>query len=423
MTTDHSRAPYESPSPSAMSAGNVRVAGAVNTLSAHGAEAIRRPIFYFAKFGTGVTSNWALDVFSLPHNAIRAECVDLYNILESIHARSHQVCVLELEEFFSWWKTFESFIIEYFDFEADVLFPWVFPVAANTSHLNPIALCDIPAVAARKVNADAALRSSLLARKDGLLDSIRQLNGTFELRRHVDTTDVFQTIVDEVNSFVPKLLEYFHIEERHLPTIAQELYAASARDILGKKYVGYIKRGESPQMNLVLLSRWMDSDVRDKWIRTNVKGYWRLMHRRLERRCFRAHGVIAVKFGKRLQRSVRSVAASRLRRRTEFGEEMDDISFGSLPSYGGSVRSLSVAMSAPNYSTSNLRAARSDSQSAAQLQRSGVGPQRNGVGPQRSGVGPQRSGVGPQRSSGGPQRSGVVAFHNEGHSYPTLVVQ
>lgn len=80
---------------------------------------------------------------------------------------------------------------------------------------------------------------------------------------------------------MPKLLEYLHIEERHLQTIAQELYEASARDILGEKYVAYIKRGESPQMNLVLLSWWMDSDMRDKWIRVNIKRHWHLVHQQM----------------------------------------------------------------------------------------------------------------------------------------------
>lgn len=308
-------------------------------------ESVRRPIMYFAKFGS--PSTWALDVFSLPHNAIRSECVDLYNILESIHARSHRVCVVELEEFFTWWSAFEAFIIEYFDFEADVLYPWVFPLS-SPSPLMGDGMAGLPDAAAHKANVDAVLRNSLLSKKDGLLDSIRQLNGTFELRRHVDTTDVFQTIVEEVNAFVPKLLEYLHTQERHLPPIAAQMYSPSSREVLAKKYVQYIKRGESPQMNLILLSKWMDSDTKDKWVKNNVKGYWRLLYRRLEKRCFKMHGMIAAKFKKRLQRSVRSCAASRLRRRTEFGEEIDELSFGSAPSYGGSVRSLSLAVGGGN---------------------------------------------------------------------------
>ena len=294
-------------------------------------ETIRRPILYYAKFG----SNWSLDVFSLPHNAVRAECVDLYNILESIHARGHRVSALELEEFNQWWRVFEIFIIEYFDFEADILFPTVF------SHSVTAGVED--KVLREKVNQDLLLRSSLLQRKDVLLDYVRQLNGTFELRRHVDISDVFQTVLDQVNLLVPNLLEYFHTEERHMSPILLRLRPQLSREGITKKYLHYIRRGENPQMNLVLLSKWMQPESREKWIRVNVRGYSRLMHKRWERRCDRAHGNIALKFKRRLLRSVKSVAASRLRRRTEFGEEIDDLSMGSFPSQGGSMRSLSLA--------------------------------------------------------------------------------
>lgn len=307
-------------------------------------DAIRRPILYLAKYGA--SNSWAADVFALPHNAIRAECIDLYNILESIHARGRQVCVVELEEFFVWWSSFEVFVIEYFDFEADILFPWVFslaPVSGNRIE-NETGLL-FRSKAKSKMNVDSLMRNSLLARKDVLLDSIRQLNGTFELRRHVDTADIFETILEEVNNLVPKLLEYFHAQERHLPQLANQTYSSSAKDVIAKKYVQYIRRGEAPQMNLVLLTRWMDSEHRDKWVRSHVRGYGRLMYRRWERKCEKSHAMIAARFHRRLQRSVKSVAASRLRRRTEFGEEIDDISFGSFPSHGGgSIRSLSLAV-------------------------------------------------------------------------------
>lgn len=296
-------------------------------------ETIRRPIMYQGKYG--FPANWSLDPFTLPHNAIRAECVDLYNILESIHARSHSVNSFELEEFHIWWTTFDAFIIEYFDFEADVLFPWVFPAKSSSDNAPP----NLPP---QKITNEIHLRNSLMSKKELLLDAIRQLNGTFELRHNVDTADVFHTILDEVSDFVPKLLEYFHVQERHLPPIVERYYTAAAKDPIVKEYVQYIKKGDSPQTNLVLLSRWMDSDVKDKWLRSYVRGLTRLLHKRWERRCNKSHGHIAYKFHKRLLRSVRSVAASRLRRRTEFGEDVDDISFSSLASQTGSIRSLNL---------------------------------------------------------------------------------
>lgn len=307
--------------------GGLSTGGVEEVWSGSGRSSVKRPAIYYAKYGTG--SSWAMDVFSLTHNAVRAECVDLYNILESIHARAHEVCLVELEEFYVWWGTFERFVMECFDYEADVLLPWVFCA---------------PALGRSSGGGDAMfrLRQQLVLRKEDLLDCIRQLNGTFELRRHVDATDVFETILSEVNGFVPKLLEYYGVQEARLPQVVCEMYAMSARDTLMKRYVQYVKRGECAGVHVVLVCKWMDDGMRERWVRSYLRGYFRMMFWRLERRCYRSHGFIASRFHGRLQRNVRSVAASRLRRRTEFGEEADDISFSSFPSRGGSIRSLNI---------------------------------------------------------------------------------
>lgn len=301
------------------------------------ADTLRRPAIQLTKFGT--MHNWALDIFALPHNAVRAECVDLYNILESIHARSPQIVPMEMEEFNAWWIVFESFVIEYFDFEADELFRWVFPRNGNDRETGSI---DI--IGHHKGSTETNIKNCLLAKKEEILQTIRQLNGTFELRHHVDVSDSFQTILKTVNTLVPKLFDYFKAQERHLPAIVSHLHPPSCKEILTKKYLHYIKNGENPQINLILLSRWMDDDTRDRWIRSNVRVFNRIMYKRWERKCHRTHGHIAFKFQRRLIRSVKSVAASRLRRRTEFGEQIDDFSFGSLPSQGGSIRSLTLSV-------------------------------------------------------------------------------
>lgn len=323
-------------------------------------ETMRRPFMFHAKFGS--PSNWALDIFTLPHNAVRAECVDLYNILESIQARSNRVEFSELEEFYTWWTAFEIFVIEYFDFEADVLFSWIFSKLGEESE-------DIPrsGLTTTKLNSDLLLEGSLLARKEPLLESLRQINGTFELRRHVDACDVFHTILEDVNEFVPKLMEYFHLEERHLPPLVSHVHSPTAKDAITKKYVTYIKHGESPHMNIAILTRWMHKTTREKWVRSNVRGISRLFYARWEKRCNKEHGYIPFRFHRRLLRSVRNVAASRLRRRTEFGEEIEDMSFGSLASHTGSFKSLSLAVGSKGSSTPKSRRSKESARSKGKL--------------------------------------------------------
>lgn len=305
---------------------------------------IHRPSLFQAKFGA--PPNWALDIFTLPHNAIRAECVDLYNILESIQARTDNVSLSELEEFSVWWKVFDVFLIEYFDFEADVLFSWVFPNTKDAPRNGSVSQ-----ILAHKSSGEVFMKNSLLTTKERLLESLMGINNTFELRRHVDSQDVFQTVLKDVNQFVPKLIEYFRLQERHLPLMMSHFYSPSAKETITRKYINYIRNGEAPNMNIAILTRWMDKPVREKWIRENLRGISRIVYPRWERKCIRDHTNIPFNFHGRLLRSVRNVAASRLRRRTEYGEEIEDISYGSLASPTGSFRSLSLAINSKSSST------------------------------------------------------------------------
>lgn len=323
-------------------------------------ETIRRPFLFQANFGA--PPNWALDIFTLPHNAIRAECVELYNILESIQARTDNVNLSELEEFSLWWSVFDVFLIEYFDFEADVLFSWVFP---NTRDTLPDE--SVSQVVNHKGSGELFMKSSLLSLKEQLLESLMAINNTFELRRHVDSQDVFQTVLKDVNRFVPKLIDYFRLQERHLPSLVSHFYSPSAKETITRKYVTYIRKGEAPQMNIALLTRWMNKPVREKWVRENLRGISRMMYPRWDRKCNKEHAHIPFKFQRRLLRSVRNVAASRLRRRTEYGEEIEDISFGSLASPTGSFRSLSLAINPKSSTTPKSGRSREASRSRGRL--------------------------------------------------------
>eukprot|EP00183_Erythrolobus_madagascarensis_P003031 CAMPEP_0185851632 /NCGR_PEP_ID=MMETSP1354-20130828/10711_1 /TAXON_ID=708628 /ORGANISM="Erythrolobus madagascarensis, Strain CCMP3276" /LENGTH=774 /DNA_ID=CAMNT_0028552661 /DNA_START=333 /DNA_END=2657 /DNA_ORIENTATION=+ len=76
----------------------------------------------FASFG----ESWAVDVFSLPHNAIRRDLIDLYDMLESMYMRKRVLDVpLEIAMVFEWLRTFRSFLLRYFECEEQVLFPWI----------------------------------------------------------------------------------------------------------------------------------------------------------------------------------------------------------------------------------------------------------------------------------------------------------
>ncbi|PXF45902.1 hypothetical protein BWQ96_04337 [Gracilariopsis chorda] len=260
-------------------------------------------------------ASWHSDAYTLAHNAIKRQLASLYDIMDSIASRIHHVVGAELDTFARWWRVLEPFITEYFDFEADVLLNWAAADPSALAHLKH--LC---------------------------LDHIRQLCGTFELRRYVDPTDLFCTIVREVNALVPHLLHYMSALDAHLSPLIRARHSPQSVVALTRSYVAYVKKGENPHVHLVLLTTWMKSRVKDKWINTYVRGFSRLLFRRWERYTARTHIAIVAAFRTRAVKEARRTAASRIRRRTEFGEHVDDVSFGSMPSVGGSIRSLNVAV-------------------------------------------------------------------------------
>ncbi|KAI0567255.1 hypothetical protein FGB62_3g227 [Gracilaria domingensis] len=297
---------------SAQSSSSSRTRGASDVADAHVNALNRSQRLSAVKYG--VNSSWVSDAYVLAHNAIKRQLLSLYEIVESIASRAHLLNEAELDQFAVWWQTFEAFVTEYFDFEADVLMNWA--------------------------NADARVMAEL---KDSCLGQIRQLCGTFELRRYVDATDLFFTIVREVDAMVPKLLHYFSALHAHLSPLIRATHVPKDVVALTKLYVAYIKKGENPHVHLVLLTRWMDAATKEKWVRTYIRGLSRLLFRRWERHCVRSYVSIVTAFRKRAMREARKTAASRIRRRTEFGEDVDEISFGSIPSQAGSIRSLNLA--------------------------------------------------------------------------------
>lgn len=281
----------------------------------------------YGEFGS--PSQWALDIFTLPHNAIRAEFMDLSSVLESVEVRLSCIRSYEIEELYFWWTVFEMFLVEYFDFEADILFPWVFqelrpPDRTSTETGDCI----------EGVRDEMGLKESLLESKESLLHSLRQLNGTFELRRHLDVTELFPMILKEMNVFIPMLTDYFNKEEELLPPIVFRSRNRSSRDRLTRTYVQYIKRGESPRMHLTLLTRWMDVEKRKKWVRANIGGLSRILHWRRDRVCYRRHMYIPDRFQRRLQRFESCPENAGHRRSVG---SMDDLSF---TSHDESIRSL-----------------------------------------------------------------------------------
>ncbi|KAA8490516.1 hypothetical protein FVE85_5041 [Porphyridium purpureum] len=71
-------------------------------------------------------ASWVVDIFALHHNALRREIVDMYDMLASMMRRRKTLRpAVDVAFFYAWFKELSWFLIEYFELEEQVLFPWV----------------------------------------------------------------------------------------------------------------------------------------------------------------------------------------------------------------------------------------------------------------------------------------------------------
>jgi len=67
----------------------------------------------------------AKDLFLIGHNAIRWELMDLQRVILRFFNERFQVGKTNVEQLFGWLETFFELVGEYFDYEEDLLFPWI----------------------------------------------------------------------------------------------------------------------------------------------------------------------------------------------------------------------------------------------------------------------------------------------------------
>lgn len=135
---------------------------------------------------------WHHHLITLPHNALRAELVDLCAMLHAIPTRGKHWLVPR------WFPRFYDFIVGYLAFEDEVLLPWIFAGAAD-------GLLDV--------------RKALAREKEHVLDLLEELCHTLALYRTRPASHVTPLLVRCVRDLVHPTLAYLEREERMFPSI------------------------------------------------------------------------------------------------------------------------------------------------------------------------------------------------------------
>lgn len=223
---------------------------------------IRVPVLVMAEYSGPVSKNkWFIDAFTLPHNAFRRECIDMYDILMALARCRADADVTrdDMKDFYAWWVIAERFFKCYFDMEREVLFPWV-DVAGSKDWELQMAL------------------NKMRAMKDGLQEQLEDVNRAWKDINVSPPGTVFANVYRAVDAFCPRAMNYFSDQELLLPQIVRGFYKIEDRLVMDKDMLAAFmgeplsrKTKDLPHHNLILLVRWIANPRQLRaWIAKNL---------------------------------------------------------------------------------------------------------------------------------------------------------
>ena len=230
---------------------------------------IRVPVIAMAEYSGPVSrTKWYIDGFTLPHNAVRRECIDLYEILMAMaHCKgTTDICKDDMDDFEDWWKVASGFFSCYFDMERRVLFPWVDSAGSQDWEVQ------------------TALRK-MRSMKDKLQEQLQRVDRLWNEKTFKEVGEMFALIYKAVDELVPRLMNYFADQEVLLPAIVKGYYRLDDRLKMDKDMVSVFigdsaqKDKDNEHHNLVLLIRWIGNPRQLRaWIGKNLPSSARSMY-------------------------------------------------------------------------------------------------------------------------------------------------
>lgn len=234
-----------------------------------GSTHIRVAVIAMAEFSEPLSRDkWFIDVFTLPHNAVRRECMDLYDILSALARcdKNNDLCREDIDNFETWWKVADQFLRCYFEVERRVLFPWVDSAGAQEWEVQ---------LALKKMR----------SLKDKLETLLSKMERIWKEKTFKTSAEMYGLLYKAADEFVPRLVNYFMDQEVLLPAIVKEFYSRDQRLPIDKQMVEVFMNeyrqgdGDDTRHNLVLLVRWMSKSRQLRaWLGKNLAASARAMY-------------------------------------------------------------------------------------------------------------------------------------------------
>lgn len=229
---------------------------------------IRVPVIAMAEFSDPISrEKWYIDAFALPHNAVRRECIDLYDILSALARcnKENDLCTDDINKLEEWWNVAVGFFRCYFEMERRVLLPWVDSAGAQEWEVQ---------LALKKMR----------SLKDKLENLLSKVDRVWTEKTFKTCGEMYALLYKAVDDFVPRLMNYFSDQEVLLPAMVKEFYKKENRLEIDKQMVAAFmeeanNNKDATHHNLILLVRWITKSRQLRaWLGKNLSGSSRAMY-------------------------------------------------------------------------------------------------------------------------------------------------
>lgn len=193
-------------------------------------------------------SSWSVDIVLRPHNGVRRELIDLYNMVDSMQRRVQDLRSQDIKMFFGWWDAFVSLLETVFDVSNKVLIPWAVGSGSPPSVLNE---------AARNANKENV--NAMLKEFDIILEQLS--------RRPPDES--LAKIIKGLKH-IHQLFLYMEAVESLIPEIIEAARSEKEVRRMEKKVATYLHKNGDPdyrQFHLLMVGRGMTTEVASTWKR------------------------------------------------------------------------------------------------------------------------------------------------------------
>lgn len=205
--------------------------------------------------------SWASDPFVLKNNAMRRELFDLVQCTDAIRIIAARLTILHMKQLQNWWSGFVRFSQLFFELDLKVLLPAV-----------------RPSMTVQDRDAAKALRA-LSTTRDWLLMKQEEITAYLDGLTSLPLAVVLRLLFKCFQELSPRYLEYFMIQERHLPPMLLRCHEPKDKVVLETKMLNVARAHTKSGESVVFLLSWMnDKRLLNAWIAARLTWRQRLAY-------------------------------------------------------------------------------------------------------------------------------------------------